>query len=162
MKIEIKSIFGTVLFSYECEDNTIKKTVTQAVKNRASLDGASLDGASLDGASLNGAFLNRASLNGASLDGASLIGASLDGAFLNRAYLNGASLDGARLPIFCKWTNSIIGNKIQIGCKQKSIEEWELFFNSDDVFETPRNTDDFKQIQAVFEAYKAYINFLAK
>jgi hypothetical protein len=68
----------------------------------------------------------------------------------------------AYLPMFCKWATSIIGNKIQIGCKEKTIEEWENFFNSHLTYETSRETDDFKQIQAVFESYKTYINFLNK
>ena len=64
-KIEIKSIWGEVLFSFEKENNTIKDTVEEAVRqgaslNRASLNGASLNGASLDGASLYGASLDRA------------------------------------------------------------------------------------------------------
>ena len=96
-KIEIKSIWGEVLFSFEKENNTIKDTVEEAVKQGASLNGASLNGASLDGASLDGASLYRASLDGASLDGASLDGASLDGASLNGASLNGASLYRASL-----------------------------------------------------------------
>ena len=62
VKIQIKSIFGEVLFEYEKEHNTIKDTVEEAVRQKASLYRANLDGASLDGASLY-----RASLNGASL-----------------------------------------------------------------------------------------------
>ena len=47
-KIEIKTLWGKVLFAYEKEDNTIKDTVTEAVKNGANLYGANLDGANLD------------------------------------------------------------------------------------------------------------------
>ena len=102
VKIEIKSIFGNVLFEYSKEDNTIKDTVEEAVRQGISLVGASLVGASLDGASLYRASLSRASLDGASLRGASLVGASLyraslDGASLDGASLDGASLDGASL-----------------------------------------------------------------
>ena len=107
IKIQIKSVFGDVLFEYEKENNTIKDAVEEAVRQKASLDGANLNGASLNGANLNranlngasldGANLNRANLYGASLDGANLNRASLDGANLNRASLDGASLDGASL-----------------------------------------------------------------
>ena len=76
IKIQIKSVFGNVLFEYEKENNTIKDTVEEAVRRKVSLDRASLDGASLDGASLNRASLNRASLNRASLNRASLYGAN--------------------------------------------------------------------------------------
>ena len=68
----------------------------------------------------------------------------------------------AYLPIFCKWSHSVIGNEIKIGCKEKTIEEWDTFFASEEVYLTERNTDDFKQIQATYEAYKAYLTFLNK
>ena len=45
IKIQIKSIFGGVLFEYECEDNTIAKTVTEAVKSSADLSSADLSSA---------------------------------------------------------------------------------------------------------------------
>jgi hypothetical protein len=49
-KIEIKDIFGKVLFAYECEENTIKKTVDEAVRQNISLCVANLNGATLNGA----------------------------------------------------------------------------------------------------------------
>ena len=55
IKIQIKSIFGNLLFEYEKENNTIKDTVEEAVRQNVSLDRASLNGASLNWASLNGA-----------------------------------------------------------------------------------------------------------
>ena len=103
IKIEIKNRFtGKIIFEFSKENNTIKDTVEEAVKNKISLNGASLDRASLNGASLYGASLDRASLNNASLNGASLDGASLNraslyGASLDRASLNNASLIGASL-----------------------------------------------------------------
>lgn len=45
--IEIKSIFGGVLFSYEKEDNTIKDTLEEANLRGANLRGANLGGANL-------------------------------------------------------------------------------------------------------------------
>ena len=160
-KIQIKSIFGNVLFEYECEENTIKKTVEKAVKVDASLRNASLRNASLVGASLVGASLDGASLYGASLDGASLVGASLVGASLRNASLVGAkNLNTAYLPIYCKWDASVLGEKIVIGCKEKTIDEWEAFFNSNEEYLTKRNTPEFKKIQAVYLAYKAYLTHL--
>ena len=73
IKIQIKSIWGEVLFEYEKENNTLKDTLEEAVKHRANLYGANLYGANLNGANLYGASLNGASLNGASLDGATNI-----------------------------------------------------------------------------------------
>ena len=112
MKIEIKSIFGNLLFEYECEKNTIKKTI-----EKANLSGANL---------------------------------------------SGADLRYANLPIYCKWNHSIQDDKIRIGCKLQTIQEWDLFFESDEVYETQRNTQEFKQIEAVYLAYKSYLTHLNK
>ena len=96
-KIEIKSIFGYILFEFEKENNTIKDTLVEAVKRGADLGGANLGGADLDGANLGGANLRYANLGGANLDGANLDGANLGGANLRYANLDGANLDGADL-----------------------------------------------------------------
>ena len=107
VKIEVKSIFGNVLFEFSKENNTIKDTIIEAVKRGAYLGGAylggaylggaNLRGANLDGAYLGGANLDGANLDGAYLGGANLDGANLDGANLGGAYLGGANLDGANL-----------------------------------------------------------------
>ena len=60
IKIQIKSRFGSVLFEYEKENNTIKDTLIEAVKK-----GAYLSGADLRGADLSGAYLSGANLSGA-------------------------------------------------------------------------------------------------
>jgi len=62
--------------------------------------------------------------------------------------------------MYCKWSHGIIDGKIKIGCKVKTIEEWEAFLNSDEVIETPRNTPEFKQIEAVIRAHIAYLTTL--
>ena len=95
VKIEIKSIFGNVLFEYSKENNTIKDTIIEAVKRGADLGGADLRGANLGGANLGGAYLRGANLGGANLGGAYLRGANLRGAYLRGAYLRGANLGGA-------------------------------------------------------------------
>ena len=69
-KIEIKSIFGDLIFEYEKENNTIKDTLLEAIKNGANLRGADLYGANLYGADLRGADLRSANLRGADLYGA--------------------------------------------------------------------------------------------
>ena len=114
-KIEIKSIWGNLLFEYEKENNTIKDTLIEAVKRGAylgdanlrgaylgganlrgaNLGGADLRGAYLGGANLRGAYLGDANLGGANLGGANLRGANLGGANLRGAYLGGANLRGA-------------------------------------------------------------------
>jgi hypothetical protein len=167
IKIEIKNRFtGSIIFTYEKENATIKEAVLKALKEGANLYGANLRGANLRGANLYGANLYGANLRGANLYGADLRGANLRGADLYGANLYGANLYGAKnkeqafMPMFCKWSHAIIGNKIKIGCKEKTIEEWDLFFASDETYETERNTEDFKQIQAIYLAYKAYLTHL--
>jgi hypothetical protein len=96
-KIEIKSVFGNVLFEYEKENNTIKETLIKAIENGADLRGANLYGADLRGANLYGADLRGADLRGADLRGANLYGVDLYGVDLYGANLYGADLYGADL-----------------------------------------------------------------
>ena len=63
-KIEIKTREGTLLFAFETEDNTIKKTLEEAVRRKANLRRADLRGANLLGADLQGANLLGADLRG--------------------------------------------------------------------------------------------------
>lgn len=96
-RIEINDILGRILFSYECEENTIKKTVEEAVKQNISLYGANLNGENLCNADLNGTDLSYADLHYADLRGADLCWANLYDADLRRAKLNGANLYVANL-----------------------------------------------------------------
>ena len=92
IKIQIKSIFGSVLFEYSKENNTIKDTLREAT-----LRGANLREADLREANLRGADLYGADLYGADLYGANLRGADLREADLREANLYGADLRGADL-----------------------------------------------------------------
>ena len=51
-KIEIKTIWGDIIFTHEKENNTVKDTLQEAVKSGANLYGANLYGADLCGADL--------------------------------------------------------------------------------------------------------------
>ena len=103
IKISIKNRWtGSILFEYSSVDNTLAKTVTEALKGDANLRdanlrGAYLRGAYLCGADLCGADLRNADLRDADLRGADLRGADLRGADLRGAYLCGADLCGANL-----------------------------------------------------------------
>ena len=97
IKIQIKSIFGNVLFEYEKESNTIKQTVLEAIKSGADLRFADLIGADLRFADLSGANLSYANLSDANLRFADLIGANLSGADLIGANLSDADLRNANL-----------------------------------------------------------------
>ena len=68
IKIEIKNRWtGSILFEYLSENNTIKKTVSEAIKSGADLRGAYLRGADLCEADLCEAYLCGANLRGANL-----------------------------------------------------------------------------------------------
>ena len=129
MKIKIKSVFGKVLlFALEKENNTIKDTLEEAVRNNVNLYNADLRNANLEYANL----------------------------------YNAKNKETAILPIFCKWSYGIKGDLIKIGCVEKTIEQWDLWFDSEEEYSTSRNTKGFKQIQAVYNALKAYYLTLNK
>ena len=100
--IEIKNIYGDVIFKHTSENNSIKLTVEEAVKKNvcltlADLGDAELAGANLKGANLRGANLRNTSLKKADLAWADLEGANLEGANLEWALLDGSNLIGADL-----------------------------------------------------------------
>ena len=100
--IEIKSLNGRILFSFKKENNTLKDTVIEAVKNKvslrdANLQGINLQGANLQGANLQGANLQRAELSGANLHHANLYYTNLIEANLCYTNLIEANLQGADL-----------------------------------------------------------------
>ena len=173
IKIEIKSVFGKVLFALEKENNTIKDTLEEAVRNNVNLENANLEYADLINANLRNANLENANLEYADLINANLRNANLENANLENANLRNANLENvnlrnaknketAILPIFCKWSYGIKGDLIIIGCKQKTIEEWDIWFNSNEEYSTSRGTNEFKQIEAIYNALKSYYLTLNK
>jgi hypothetical protein len=130
----------TIIFRDDSE--TIKETLTCAVKKNANLEdanlrGANLRGAYLIGANLGGADLRGADLRGADLWSADLRGADLRGADLRGAYLRGANLMGANLrgaKGFEIFPIQILGSghpiirtsktNVKVGCIEKPINEW--------------------------------------
>ncbi len=98
IKISIKNRWtGSILFEYSSVDNTLAKTVTEALKGGADLYGADLYGADLRGADLREANLYEADLRGADLREANLYEADLRGADLREANLYEADLREADL-----------------------------------------------------------------
>ena len=111
-------------------------------------------------ATVEAAAKRRISCFRARLDGARLDGARLDGARLNSARLVGAILDGARLPIYCQWpvTHTVAPDLlVHIGCKSKSVSDWDAWFAGSDEYDTPRDSDDFRRIRASYLAVRAYL-----
>ena len=58
-KIQIKTLWGSVLFEHTTKDNSVKKTLIEAVSRDAYLGGADLSGAYLSGAYLGGTDLKK-------------------------------------------------------------------------------------------------------
>jgi len=151
-KIEIKTIYGSLLFEFEKEKNTVKDTVIKAVKNKTYLTGAYLTGADLTGADLTGAYLTGAYLTGADLTGADLRGAYLTGTDLRGAYLTGT--DGEKIKIkkaavFTGLYTYIVVpfiseddiKYVKMGCFTRKLPEWESdFWNNDNEF--PNNNSE--------------------
>ena len=98
MLIQIKNRFtGTVIFQHSCKDNSISKTITEALLSNADLSGANLACADLRGADLSNADLRCADLACANLRGANLRCADLSNADLSNADLRCANLACADL-----------------------------------------------------------------
>ena len=98
IKISIKNCWtGSILFEYSSVNNTLAKTVTEALEGDADLRGADLRDANLRDANLRGANLRGADLRDADLRDANLRDANLRGANLRGADLRGANLCGADL-----------------------------------------------------------------
>jgi hypothetical protein len=133
VKIEIKSrFFGKVLFDFEKENNTVKDTLIEAVKQ---------------GADLRGAYLEGADLEGADLEGADLEGADLRGADLRGAYLEGIKIKKIMVftGLYKYIVMSIIDENdikyIKLGCHLRKVEDWENdFWNNTNEF--PNNNSE--------------------
>ena len=156
IKIEIKSIFGNVLFEYTKENNTIKDTLMAAVSGGANLRGADLGGADLGGADLRGADLRGAYLRDADLRGAYLRGADLRGADLGGAGKLRKLDDilivgniGSRLG-YTTIYNTDNGIKVQCGCFFGNIDEF-----AKKVEETHKDTRHERDYKALIEFAKA-------
>ena len=174
IKIELKNRWtGTVIFEYSKENNTVKETLLEAVKNKADLQGADLQGAYLQGADLQGADLRGADLQGADLQGADLQGAYLQGAYLQGAYLRGAYLRGddkekiviAKTAVFTglyKYLAMPIISEdgkhyIRLGCFTRLFSEWESnFWNNDNEFPNDNSLDSQYRVMA-YEFCKKWI-----
>ena len=198
VKIEIKSIFGKILFTYEKEYATIKDAVEQAIKENVDLSNSDLRNSDLSNSDLRNSDFSYSDLRNSDFSNSNLRNSDFSYSDLSNSDLSYSDLSNSDLsnsdlrnsdfsysnlrnsdfsysnfsnsenkktsflPLFCKWSFSIIGDKIQIGCEQKNIEEWDLFFNSSEVYSTERNTEDFKRIEAVYNACKAYLLTLNK
>ncbi len=78
MKLQIKNRWtGSILFEFETENNTIKKTLLEAVKQGSDLRGSDLRGSDLRGSNLRGSDLRGSDLRGSNLRDSDLRGSNL-------------------------------------------------------------------------------------
>ena len=175
-KIEIRSIFGSLLFKLEKENNTVKDTLQEGVKTGADLRGADLTGAylrgtDLRGADLTGAYFTGAGLTGADLRGADLTGTNLRGADFTGAYLRGADSNKIKISKAIVFTGlykyvvipfiSEDGKKyVKMGCFTRKLSEWESdFWNNDNEF--PNNNSEKSNLRLfAFETAKKWFELI--
>lgn len=75
-------------------------------------------------------------------------------------FRGGNFLGGVMMP-HCRWIYGLTSEGlIKIGCKEKTIEEWYLWFSGAEEFETNRDSIAFKKIYASYEATKAYLRIV--
>ena len=140
IKLQIKSLFGKLLFEYDCKDNTIAKTATEAVKSSSDLRYADLRSADLRSADLRSADLRYADLRYANLSSADLRYAKSDKRYIQISCIGSAK----RMTTYC-----FEDNKIWCGCFIGTLEEFEM-----QVQETHQNNDKY------LKEYIGFINYL--
>jgi len=121
-KIEIKSVLGKVLFEFEKENNSIKETLLEAIKQKIDLRGSNLSYSDLRYSDLRGSNLRYSNLRysdlrysdlrysdlrysnlrysdlrGSNLRYSNLIGSNLSGSDLSGSDLRGSNLRGSDL-----------------------------------------------------------------
>ena len=117
LKIEIKNRFtGKILFEFETENNTVKTTLLEAIKQGADLRGANLQGADLRGANLQGANLQGADLQDYKIKAA-------------------AVFTGLYTYIVIPYITEENEMRIKMGCFDRSLSAWkENFWNNNKEF----------------------------
>ena len=134
-KVQIKTLDGSVLFEYESNNNTKKRTLEKAVDEGADLRSADLRSAYLRSAYLTGADLTGADLRSADLRGAYLTGADLkkiqsyfqvipeEGSFIGWKKANGCLIK-LEIPAKAKRHNSLGGRKCRASYV-KALQIWD-------------------------------------
>lgn len=69
---------------------------------------------------------------------------------------HGGEWHGGSQNMRTKWHSLIVNGKISIGCKTQSVDDWIKFFESEEIYLTPRNTVEFKMIEANFYGLVEY------
>ena len=126
---------GSVIFEHECENNTMKLTLTVAVGLKidlsySDLSGSNLSGSNLSGSNLSGSNLRYSNLSGSDLSVSNLSGSNLSYSDLSGSNLSGSDLSGSDLPIracrmdFGGWSICVYTDKTSIGCQTHKNNKW--------------------------------------
>ena len=152
IKLSIKNRFtGSVLFEYEKEDNTIKETLLEALKQGCDLQGAYLQGCNLQGCDLQGAYLR-----GCNLQGCNLRGAYLQGVQIKTAIVFTGLYEYIVIPYI---TEENI-KRVKMGCYDRSLEDWEAdFWNNNNEFPNNGSVKSNLRLMA-FETAKAWFKII--
>jgi hypothetical protein len=139
--IQIKTIFGKLLFEFEKENNSIKDTLIEGVKTGAYLAGADLAGADLRGADLAGAYL-------AGADGESIK--------IKKAIVFTGLYKYVVIPFISEEDEKYI----KMGCFTRKLSEWENdFWNNDNEF--PNDNSEKSNLRLfAFETAKRWFNII--
>ena len=107
MKIEIKNRWtGKVLFEFETENNTVKATLLEGIKQGAYLQGVNLRDANLRGADLQGVKIKTA-----------------------------AVFTGLYLYYIIAYITETNEHRVKMGCHDRSVTEWDAdFWNNNNEF----------------------------
>ena len=139
--IQIKSIFGKIIFEFQKENNSIKETAERAV---------------FEGADLLGADLRGADLGGANLVGADLVGAYLVG---NVKILCCKNFTGIYKYVVIPYITIENIKMIKMGCFNRSLEDWQNYFWNNDK-EFPNNNSLLSNERIIaFNTAKAWLEF---
>ena len=133
-KIEIKNRFNDqVLFSTDCEDNTLLKCVQEAVKQKADL--------------------SRANLSGANLYGANLSRAKIGDITIKKAMVINGLYKYLMMPMIAEDGKEYV----KLGCHLRSVEEWEKdFWNNNNEFPDDNSVKSQLRVLA-FETAKKWL-----
>ena len=133
-KIEIKSFLtGSILFEFECNGNSLLKTLTEAVNKRADLQGAYLRGADLQGAYLQGEKIKKVNV-----------------------------MTGLYQYVVIAYITEKDEARIKLGCHDRLLSEWENdFWNNNSEFPNDNSIKSNLRVMA-FETAKKWINIVNK
>ena len=136
--IRIKSIFGKVLFEYEKEDNSIKETLIEAIKQKINLSDSDLSGSDLSDSNLRGS--------------------DLSGIKIKKAIV----FSGLYRYVVIPFIGEDNKKYIKMGCYTRKLSEWEVdFWNNNNEF--PNDGSEKSRLRLfAFETAKRWLELFSE